>query len=330
MQHIAEFDRKIILKFGPPEYIADVEPHPSSLGMTDVDDDDVHFELWEEEAAMPEADDLPPEFLDEYISAHVLLPKGDSYVKGHVISCKRDDDGNVRGKANTNPILDSRVYEVQFSDGHTEEYATNVIAEAVYARVDDEGYEHLILDEIIDYRKDMAIAISDDEHYIIAGNGNRHPRRTTKVWELCVRWKDKSTSWVALKDLKEGNPLQVAEFAIANGIASEPAFAWWIKDALKKRNRIISAIKTRYLKRTHKFGIQMPKTVQEALAIDREMSTDCWRKAIEKEMKNVEGAFTFLEPGHSVPIGCQKVPLHFVFDVKMDFTRKARLVQVDT
>ena len=143
---------------------------------------------------------------------------------------------------------------------------------------------------------------------------------------MCVLWKDKSTSWVALKDLKEGNPVQVAEFAVTNGIATEPAFAWWVKDALKKRDRIISAVKSRYLKRTHKFGIQLPKTVQEALAIDRETGTDFWRKAIEKEMKNVAIAFEFLESGQVVPIGYQQIPLHLVFDVKMDFTRKARLV----
>jgi len=130
--------------------------------MIDVDDDD-HLEMWDEEAAMPEADDLPPEFLDEYIAAHVLLPKGDSFVKGQVVARKRDAHGNARGNANSNPILDSRVYEVQFSDGHTEEYAANVIAEAIYAQVDDEGHEHLILDEIIDFRKNAAIAISDDE-----------------------------------------------------------------------------------------------------------------------------------------------------------------------
>ncbi len=28
----------------------------------------------------------------------------------------------------------------------------------------------------------------------------------------------------------------------------------------------------------------------------------------------------------AAPIGYQKIPLHFVFDVKMDFTWKARLV----
>jgi hypothetical protein len=136
-QQIAEFDQKIIMKFGPPEYTAEVVPHPSSPGMTDVDVDlyeDARFELWEEDAAMPEADDLPLEFLDNYISAHVLLPKGDSFVKGQVIAHKRNANGNTRVKAHSNPVSDTRVYEVQFSDGHTEEYAANVIADSKMLR----------------------------------------------------------------------------------------------------------------------------------------------------------------------------------------------------
>ncbi len=129
-----------------------------------------------------------------------------------------------------------------------------------------------------------------------------------------------------MKDLKEGIPIQVAEFAIANGIANEPTFAWWVKEALRKRDRMIGVIRSRYMKRTHKFGILMPKTVQEALEIDRESGTDLWKRAIEKEMKNVAVAFKFLTSDETIPIGYQRIPLHFVFDVKMDFTRKARLV----
>jgi hypothetical protein len=43
-------------------------------------------------------------------------------------------------------------------------------------------------------------------------------------------------------------------------------------------------------------------------------------------MKNVRVAFEFLHPGGSVPIGYKWIPIHMVFDVKMDFTQKARLV----
>ena len=35
----------------------------------------------------------------------------------------------------------------------------------------------------------------------------------------------------------------------------------------------------------------MPKTVDEALQIDKETGTDFWKKAIEKEMLNVRCAF---------------------------------------
>jgi hypothetical protein len=38
---------------------------------------------------------------------------------------------------------------------------------------------------------------------------------------------------------------------------------------------------------THKFGICLPSSVQQALQIDEEMGTDLWRQAIKKEMKNV-------------------------------------------
>ncbi|KAL7474568.1 hypothetical protein ACHAW6_000538 [Cyclotella cf. meneghiniana] len=61
-----------------------------------------------------------------------------------------------------------------------------------------------------------------------------------------------------VNDLKESHPLQVAEFALAMGIASEPAFNWWVTWVLKKRDQIITPVKCQsawYHKWTHKFGI---------------------------------------------------------------------------
>jgi hypothetical protein len=43
-------------------------------------------------------------------------------------------------------------------------------------------------------------------------------------------------------------------------------------------------------------------------------------------MKNVQPAFNFLDEGDCTPNWYQKIKLHMIFDVKMDFTRKARLV----
>jgi hypothetical protein len=45
-------------------------------------------------------------------------------------------------------------------------------------------------------------------------------------------------SWVPLIDLKESNLIEVVEYAIANKISEEPAFAWWTRQVLKKRDRM--------------------------------------------------------------------------------------------
>ncbi len=84
--------------------------------------------------------------------------------------------------------------------------------------------------------------------------------------------------------------------------------------------------KTRYEKRTHKYGIHTPKSVEEAYAIDQENGNDLQHQAILKEMKDNAQAFHFLDPGESIPVGSQWVPFHMIFDVKVDLTRKARFV----
>ena len=80
-----------------------------------------------------------------------------------------------------------------------------------------------------------------------------------------VSWRDGSSDWVSLKDLKESNPIEVVEYAVANKIAEEPAFAWWVRDVLRRRDRIIKKVKsTKYWARSHKYGVELPKTVAEA------------------------------------------------------------------
>jgi hypothetical protein len=76
-------------------------------------------------------------------------------------------------------------------------------------------------------------------------NGKKVIKRSTKGWELCCEWRDGSTSWQSLTDLKESHPLKVAEFAYMAGIASEPVFNWWVGWVIKKQDHIISLVKRR-------------------------------------------------------------------------------------
>jgi hypothetical protein len=105
-----------------------------------------------------------------------------------------------------------------------------------------------------------------------------------------------------LKDLKESRPVLVAEYAVANKLVSEPAFNWWVKTVLRRRDCIIKAVKTRYQRCEQKFGLELPKTVKQALEIDEETGTTYWRDAIRKEMRTVFPAFEFLDEGAVNPL----------------------------
>ena len=86
-------------------------------------------------------------------------------------------------------------------------------------------------------------------------------------------------------------------------------------------NSIISSVKQRQSqdkRKTHKWGIRVPASVKEALAMDATNKNTLWADAIAKEMKNVRVAFNILPDGEDPPPGYQFVRCHMIFDVKME------------
>ncbi len=180
-------------------------------------------------------------------------------VKGRVTARKRDRDGNPIGRANDNPILDARSYIVDFDDGDPAELTANMIAESLYSQCDPDGNQYVPLEKIVDHRHlPTAMKLSDQKN--VRANGKTYLKHSTVGWQLCCQWKDSSTSWENLADLKESHPIETAKYAKILGIDHEPAFNWWVPRVLRKRDRIISLVRKRnpcYLKRTHKFGIEL-------------------------------------------------------------------------
>jgi hypothetical protein len=156
---------------------------------------------------------------------------------------------------------------------------------------------------------------------------NMKVRKTTKSWNLCVEWKYETTIWERLADLKESKPVEVAEYSAASSLLDTPVFVWWAPYFLKKRSRIIAAVAKRYHKRTHKFGIEVPKNWGDCVRLDKENDNTIWSDAVRKEMKNARIAFKILNGKESVPPNYQEIRCHMIFDVKMeDFRRKAPFV----
>jgi hypothetical protein len=236
-------------------------------------------------------DFTPDVFDDTYLNMELAIPR-DSDGPEFARATKRlkDKDRLTIGRANNNPILDTIMYKVEYPDGHKASLAANAIAENMFAQVGDEGNHHVLFEEIIDHRIDLrtdGMEVKQQDAFLTTRSGNKRRRETTKGWEILIQWKDGSTTWVSMKDIKGSYPVQLAEHATQRQIDGESAFAWWIRHVLQKRNIIIAKLKTKYWVRTHKFGVKIPKTVKEAKLFDEENGHTLWWDAICKEMKNV-------------------------------------------
>ena len=89
-------------------------------------------------SCIDEADTHTPEVLeDTYINMELAMPRdSDGPEFARVTKRLRDTDGIPIGTSNDNPILDSRLYEVGYTDGHKASLAANIIAINMFAQVD--------------------------------------------------------------------------------------------------------------------------------------------------------------------------------------------------
>ena len=309
------FDAAIKRKLGDSITLPE-KPEPSEY--VPYEDEDIGDGLVE----IPDTDD---DQYDLLINAEVHLPHRDKKTNALVIGRHRNEDGEIVGTRDENPILSTAIYDVAFPDGTVKQYAANTIAENMYSQVDQEGHTYLMMDSITGHRSnDDAVKIEDQ--FVTLKNGRRKLRQTTKGWDLCVQWRTGEEQWIPLKLMKESNPVEVADYAAANNLLKEPAFKWWAPYTLRKRDHIVSKVVGRVKKKSHKYGIQIPRTIKEAYELDRVNKNSHWKDAIAKEMSNVAIAFEIMDEDEVLPPGYKPASCHLIFDVKMDFTRKARYV----
>ena len=100
---------------------------------------------------------------DKWINLTVPISRAGEVVQGTVKRRKRDGDtGLLLGRVNSNPLLDTRVYEVEMPDGTYADYHANNLIENIYNSVDDHGHAELFLDDIIDHRANENAVLKRD------------------------------------------------------------------------------------------------------------------------------------------------------------------------
>jgi hypothetical protein len=67
-----------------------------------------------------------------------------------------------------------------------------------------------------------------------------------------------------------------------------PDFIWWAPHVLKKHTRIIADVTKRNHKRTHKFGIEVPKSWDDSVRLDKDNDNTLWQDAVRKEMNFIQ------------------------------------------
>ena len=106
--------------------------------------------------------------------------------------------------------------------------------------VDSEGFSTTLMEGIVDCCKDESVAVMKTDKYVYTKRGQWWLRMMTAGWDVLVRWKDQTESWIKMSDMKESYPVETAEFAKLKGIDDD---AWWTPYVLWKRDVILPSIK---------------------------------------------------------------------------------------
>ena len=78
----------------------------------------------------------------------------------------KDANGRPIGVATDNPILYSRMYEVEYCNGYVSEMAANVFAENLFVQFDQEGNRFLLIEYIIETRTNGTQTLEQDVFFI--------------------------------------------------------------------------------------------------------------------------------------------------------------------
>ena len=105
---------------------------------------------------------VTPDTQDNYVGAEVNLSFGGAMHSVSVRRRARDAEGELFGTRNSNPILDTRSYEVEFPDGDVAEFTANVIAENMFLQCDGAGNQYRLMSGIVDHKSNnKAVSKSD-------------------------------------------------------------------------------------------------------------------------------------------------------------------------
>ena len=144
-QRMRDYNDKMSNKFKEKHLVAESgKPTLEDWADSSDDDDDfaAEFNRSFDNADVTKADDdFDPDSHNGYLDMELTIDQGGEHPDFcRVTKCLKDHQGNPIGTSNKNPTLDTRMCEVEFLNGHKQAMSANVIAENVFASINEEGH----------------------------------------------------------------------------------------------------------------------------------------------------------------------------------------------
>ena len=151
-------------------------------------------------------------------------------------------------------------------------------------------------------------------------------------YQLLIEWESGEVTWENYKGIFADDPVTVALYAKRNGLLNTTKWREckrFIKNA-KTMARMANQVRLRtYRNRPkYKYGVQVPRSHEEAVWIDTKNGNTNWQDAEKVEIDQLDEYNTFEDLGKDAdtPKGHKKIPCHMVYDFKHDGRYKARFV----
>ena len=158
------------------------------------------------------------------------------------------------------------------------------------------------------------------------------PEYKGSSYNVFVLWEDGSKTWEPLNMVSKDDPVTLAAYAKDHDLLETPG--WKFLRRIAKREKVLKRMLNQARRQSkndsirYQFGVQVPRSVQEAYKLDQENGNELWRQAMDAEINQLLDYETFVDKGmiQSAPEGYQLIKCRMIFAVKQDGRRMGCLV----
>ena len=150
-------------------------------------------------------------------------------------------------------------------------------------------------------------------------------------YNVMMSWNGGARTYKPLDIIAADNPAVCAEYAKRNGLLDTPGWKRFRRIARRPKvlERAINQAKRKSYRTTpvYMFGYRVPRTPEEALAIDKENNNTKWQDSMDLELNSLQEYETFVDKGKGYVMGSdyKKIKVLIVFAVKHDGRFKSRI-----